>query len=78
MQIIPSRQAEYSAIVKNLREKEGSFTSKRIQLDSGVKHVTSRTVRNHLNQEGYWYLQSRKKGLLHTKNLRSVLGFVGR
>ena len=57
--------------LKSLREKEGSFTSKRIQLDSGVNHVTSRTVRNHLNGEGYWYLQKRKKGLLHAKDLQS-------
>ena len=57
--------------LKSLREKEGSFTSKHIQLDSGVNHVTSRTVRNHLNGEDYWYLQTRKKGLLHAKDLKS-------
>ena len=61
--------------LKILREKEGSFTSRRIQLDSGVKHVTSRTVRNHLNGEGYWYLQSRKKGLLYAKDLKSRVKF---
>jgi len=61
--------------VTSLREEVGSFTSKRIQLDSGVKHVTSRTIRNHLNEEGYWYLQSRKKGLLHAKDLKSRVKF---
>ena len=61
--------------LKSLREKEGSFTSKRIQHDSGVKHVSSRTIRNHLNQEGYRYLQTRKKGLLHAKDLKSRVRF---
>jgi hypothetical protein len=61
--------------VKSLRDKEGSFTSKRIQLESGVNHVTSRTVRHYLNEQGYWYLQTRKKGLLHAKDLKSRARF---
>ena len=35
--------------LKTLCENEGSFTSRRIQLHSGVKHVTSQMIRNHLN-----------------------------
>ena len=59
----------------SLRRKVGSFTSKRIQVESGVHHVTSRTIRNHLKKEGYHYLQTRKKGLLHAKDLKSRLRF---
>ena len=32
-------------------------------------------VRNHLNGEGYLYLQTRKKGLLHAKDLKSRATF---
>ena len=45
-----------------LRRLDGSFTSKRVQLTSGITHVSNRTIRRHLNQRGYHYLQSRKKG----------------
>ena len=46
------KKAQLSTLsVKSLREEEGSFTSKRIKLDSGVNHVTSRTVRSHLNED---------------------------
>ena len=61
--------------VKSLREQEGSFTSKRIQVESGVNHVSGRTIRHHLNNEGFRYLQTRKKGLLHAKDLKSRVKF---
>lgn len=61
--------------ITSLREKEGSFTSKRVQVESGVSHVSDRTIRNCLNEDGYWYLQTRKKGLLHAKDLKSRVKF---
>ena len=53
----------------------GSFTSKRIHAESGVDHVSNRTVRRCLNRAGYQYLQSRKKGLLHQADLKKRLQF---
>jgi hypothetical protein len=40
-------------------------------LESGVTHVSNRTIRNILNKEGYHYLRSRKKGLLHAADLKA-------
>ncbi len=61
--------------ITSLRQKEGSFTSKRVQVESGVSHVSGRTIMNCLNEDGYWYLQTRKKGLLHAKDLKSRVKF---
>ena len=61
--------------VSSLQMKVGSFTSKRIQLESGVSHVFNRTIRNHLNKKGYDYLQSRKKGLLNAGDLKARVKF---
>lgn len=57
--------------LKNLRETEGHFTSKRIQVDSGLLHVCNRTVRNRLHDNDYRYLRSRKKGLLYKRDLEA-------
>lgn len=62
--------------IPKLREELGNFTSKRVQLESGATHVSNRTVRNVLNKEGYHYLRSRKKGLLHAADLKSRLKFA--
>ena len=61
--------------VSSLRMKVGSFTSKRIQLESGVSHVSNRTICNHLSKKGYHYLQSRKKGLLNAGDLKARVKF---
>ena len=37
--------------------------------------MSGRTIRNCLNEDGYWYLQTRKKGLLHAKDLKSRVKF---
>ena len=57
--------------VPKRRMEVGNFTSKRVQLESGVSNVCNRTDRNVLNKEGYRYLRSRKKGLLHAKDLKA-------
>ena len=47
------------------REKGIAFTSKRLQVDSGLEHIISnRTFRRTLNMHGYRYLKARKKGLM--------------
>ena len=55
--------------IKYLREEVGSFTSKRVQIESGVTHVCNKSIRNILNKAGYFYLKSRKKGLLTMQDL---------
>ena len=50
--------------VQSLRRTDPNCTSMRIQLHAGLNHISNRTVRHHLNQLGYKYLQTRKKGLL--------------
>ena len=58
-----------------LRKTEGTFTSKRIQLQAGVTHVSNRTVIRNLNSSGYKYLQSRKKGLMTQNDLKLRLKY---
>ena len=57
--------------IPKLREELGNCTSKRVQLESGVTQVSNRTIKNILNKEGYHYLRSRKKGLLHASDLKA-------
>ena len=53
------------ASIKKLRKSSGHFTSSRVGLKCGVStKVCNRSVRRVLNQAGYGYRQSRKKGLL--------------
>ena len=53
-----------------LRNNEVLFTSKRIQTESSMLHVTNKTVRNFLNTSGYRYLQARKKALLSQDDVK--------
>lgn len=61
--------------LNDLRQTEGSFTSKRLQLVSGLTAVSNRTVRRALNKCGYHYLRSRKKGLLRAADLKKRLKY---
>lgn len=62
--------------VKCLRKEEGNFTAKRLSTHAGVaERLSIRTVRRVLNNAGYQYLQSRKKGLLLAKDLKARLAF---
>lgn len=47
-----------------LREKEGSFTSRRVQVENGLGQVSNRTVHREMNEEDYKYLWSCKKEIL--------------
>ena len=58
---------EHEALIRTieeLREQEGSFSSRRLMERTGIRHVTDRTVRRLLNRNGYFFLQARKKGLM--------------
>ena len=50
--------------ILNLRATVGSFTSTRVQLEAGLQYVSSCTVRRYMNELGYHYCRSRKKGLM--------------
>ena len=50
--------------IQKLRAQEVQFTSKRVQEEANLGHVTTRTVRRYLNNNGYRYRQARKKGLV--------------
>ena len=49
-----------------LRKREGNFTCKAIMDEAGIqqKDVSVRTVSRFLNSQNYYYLQTRKKGLM--------------
>lgn len=51
-------------------------TSKRLQLDSGLLHVSNKTIRRTLNSHGYHYLQARRKGLMTKADLKVRLKFA--
>lgn len=58
-----------------LRETEGSFTSKRVQVETGLEHVSNRTVRRAMNRGGFKYLRSRKKGILNKSDIKKRLAY---
>lgn len=60
----PEHEALILGSIEELREREGSFTSRRLMEQVGIRHVTDRTVRRLLNRNGYYFLQARKKGLM--------------
>ena len=42
--------------ISKRRKEVGSFTSRRLQLESGTSHVSNKTFGRHLNYGGYKYL----------------------
>ena len=65
-----------SSVVPILQKSCGSFTSPRVGLEGGVEFKASkRTVRRVLNEAGYHYFQSRKKGLLNEQDLKDSVKF---
>lgn len=64
--------------LKSLREREGTFTSKRLAKEAGIdtKNVSMRTIRRAMNKAGYKYLQTRKKGILKKTDLKKRLSFA--
>lgn len=61
--------------IKELRVSQGSFSSRKLQLEAGLNHVSNRTVRRALKSMGYNYCRSRKKGLMSKKDLKQRLTF---
>ena len=61
--------------ISALRTTDRSFTSRRLQVISGLDHVSNRTFRRALNAAGYNYCRSRKKGLLKNADVKKRLEF---
>ena len=63
--------------IGSLREAEGSFSVKRLRLEAGIdKRISDCTVRRCLNELGYKYLQSRRKGLMSRKDIKIRLRYA--
>ena len=64
--------------IKVLRNREGNFTCKRLMQEAGIKQekVSERTVCRYLNANGYFYLQSKKKGLMTEKDMQNRVKFA--
>ncbi len=72
-------EREGRSIIRNvtrLREVSGRFSARRLKIEAGVSNVSDRTVRRLLNRHGYFYLQSRKKGLMSKKDMRKRVKFA--
>ena len=62
--------------IRLLRCEDGNWTIKRLMEISNVTHVSQRTVTRLLHQNGYKYLQARKKGLLSEKDKKDRVKFA--
>ena len=64
--------------IKKLRDRDGNFSRRQVMQEAGVStnDVSARTVCRFLNAKGYYYLQSRKKGLLTVADMRKRLIFA--
>ena len=61
-----------------LQKRDGTFTCKRLMGEAGIedRKVPTRTVTCHLNSAGYFYLQTRKEGLMMEDDLRKRVKFA--
>ena len=50
--------------ILNLHATTGPLTSTSVQLESGLQHVSNRTVRRYMNELGYHYCRSKKNELM--------------
>ena len=74
--LTPEQEALILRSIVELRDQEGSFSSRRLMERTGIHHVTDRTVRRLLNRNGYFFLQARKKGLMSQKDKDQRLEFA--
>ena len=61
--------------ISEFRTIERSFTSRRLQVVSRLDDVSSRTFRRVINDAGYDYRRSRKKGLPRKTDVKKILEF---
>ena len=60
---------QITAALRTLYEREGNFSVTDIQKESGIYHISKRTIRRMLNNMGYRFKQCRKKGILVREDL---------
>ena len=53
-----------------LRHNAGHFTPRRVHLESGLEHVSNPTIRRHMNKLEFYYLRTRKEGLLSVQDVK--------
>lgn len=72
------QQRQLIRAISVLRDRQGNFTCKRLMEEAGIEReqVSERTVCRYLNAHGYFYLQSRKKGLMTRKDLKNRVRFA--
>ena len=63
-------------LVSSVRREDPNWTINRLMTRADVTHVSRRTVTRFLNENGYKYLQARKKGLLTKKDRRMRMQFA--
>ena len=61
--------------ISEFRTIERSFTSRRLQVVSRLDHVSNRTFRRVINDAGYDYCRSRKKGPPRKTDVKKILEF---
>ena len=52
-----------------LRNNAGHFTPRRVHLESVLDYVSNPTIRRHINKLEFYYLRSRKEGLLSVQDV---------
>ena len=52
------------------------FTSRKIKTEAGVSHISNQTVWHYLNKHGYYFRDSRKKGLVTAKDRLNHVRFA--
>ena len=64
--------------LKKLRLDEGNFCTKRLMQEAKIdaQFVCTKTVQRCLHRHGYFYLQSRKKGLMNSDDLKKRVRFA--
>lgn len=75
--LTPEQEELILGSITELRDKEGSFSSRRLMERTEIRHVTDRTVvRRLLNRNGYFFLQARKKGLMSQADKEKRVAFA--
>ena len=71
-------QRQLLRTLKLLRRTRGNFTAKDIMVECRLSEadISVRTVQRFLNQQGYRFLQTRKKGLMKRQDLQQRLKFA--
>ena len=59
-----------------LREREGNFSARRVQVVAGMEKVHVRTIRRVLNRHGYGYRQARRKRLMSSGDRKRRVNFA--